>query len=112
VRAGRGKKVPGAGTLIGRALAVDPSNPSYLDSLGWAYVKQGKFADAVPPLEQAAKSAPSASSVQDHLGDAYFAIKRYRDAADAFTRALSGDREAIDVAAVTKKRDRARDLAK
>jgi len=110
--ADRGQKLPEAVALITRALAAEPDNPSYLDSLGWVYVKQGKFADAVGPLEQAAKAAPSASAVQDHLGDAYFGVKRYRDAADAFTRALTGDRDAIDVAAVTKKRDRARDLAK
>jgi tetratricopeptide (TPR) repeat protein len=110
--ADRGQKLDEALGLVKRALAADPESPSYLDSLGWVYVKQGKFAEAVTPLEQAVKIASSASAVQDHLGDAYFALKRYRDAADAFTRALTGDRDSIDVAAVTKKRDRARELAK
>lgn len=110
--ADRGQKLDEAVAFIKRALVVDPVSPSYLDSLGWAYVKQGKFADAVAPLELSAKAALSSSAVQDHLGDAYFAVKRYRDAADAFSRALTGDREGIDVAVVTKKRDRARELAK
>ena len=50
-------------------------------------------------------------AVQDHLGDLYFQMKRYRDAQTAFDRALTGDRDGIDVPAVTKKRDRARELA-
>jgi hypothetical protein len=46
------------------------------------------------------------------LGELYFQQKRYRDAADAWTRSLDGDRVTIDAAAITKKRDRARELAK
>ena len=110
--ADRGQKLDEAVSLISRALAAQPTNPSYLDSLGWAYIKQGRFADAVAPLERAANAAGAASVLHEHLGDAYFGLKRYRDAADAFTRALTGDRDGIDVAALTKKRDRARELAK
>ena len=98
--------------FITRALAADPENPSYLDSLGWAYFKQRKAADAVGPLERAVKNAPKASLVLDHLGDVYFELKRYKDAADVFERAVTGDRDGIDVAAVTKKRDRAKGLVK
>lgn len=110
--ADRGLKLDEAVGFIKRALAADPGNPSYLDSLGWAYFKQGKINDALAPLEQAARQASSSSLVQDHFGDALFAAKKYREAADAFTKALSGDRDSIDVAAVTKKRDKAKDLAK
>lgn len=110
--ADRGRKLDEAIVFIKQALAVDPTNPSYLDSLGWAYVKQNKFTDAIVPLEQAAKGATNASLIHEHLADAYFGAKRYREAAEAYARALSGDRDGIDVAAVTKKRDRARDLAK
>ncbi|MBP6715720.1 MAG: tetratricopeptide repeat protein [Acidobacteria bacterium] len=110
--ANRGLKLDEAVVLIKRALVTEPTNPSYLDSLGWAYVKQGKFAEAIAPLEQATRAVAGSSILQDHLGDAYFGAKRYREAADAFTRALGGDRDGVDVAAITKKRDRARDLAK
>ena len=40
--------------LIEKALAADPDNGSYLDSLGWAYFKQGKPAEARKQLERAA----------------------------------------------------------
>jgi tetratricopeptide (TPR) repeat protein len=45
------------------------------------------------------------------LGDQYFDSKRYKDAAEAFDRALTTDRAAVDAADVTRKRDRARELA-
>ena len=105
------RKLPEAVDLIQRALKIDADNPSYLDSLGWAYFRQDKLADAQPALEHAATSLPRVSVIQDHLGQLYFQMKRYREAASAFDRALTGDREELDVAAVTKRRDRARELA-
>lgn len=109
--ADRGERLDEALDLINRALAVDRGNPSYLDSLGWAHFRRGELEPAREPLEQAAAALPRTSVVQDHLGDLYFALKQYRAAADAFDRALAGDRLAIDVADVTRKRDRARELA-
>jgi tetratricopeptide (TPR) repeat protein len=109
--ADRGQKLPEALDLIKRALAVDADNPSYLDSLGWAYVKSSQLEPARDPLERAAAALPRVSVIQDHLAQLYFQLKRYRDAATAWDKALGGDREGIDVADITKKRDRARDLA-
>lgn len=109
--ADRGERLDEALELINRALEVDRGNPSYLDSLGWVRLRRGEFGPAREPLERAAAALPRTSVVQDHLGDLYFAVKEYRAAADAFDRALAGDRRGIDVAAVTRKRDRARELA-
>jgi tetratricopeptide (TPR) repeat protein len=107
----RGQRLDEAVALVKRALAIEADNPSYLDSLGWAYFKQGSVENARDPLERAATALPQNSVIQDHLGDLYFQLKRFRDAQAAFDRALAGDRDGIDVAAVTKKRDRARELA-
>jgi tetratricopeptide (TPR) repeat protein len=110
--ANRNQKLDEAAALITRALVVEAENPAFLDSLGWVYVKQRKYAEAASPLERAAAALPRDSVVLDHLGELYFQQKRYREAADAWTRSLDGDRVTIDAAAVTKKRDRARELAK
>jgi len=107
----RGKNLEEALTFVKRALAIDTDNPSYLDSLGWAYFKLDKFDDARSPLERAAAALPRSSVIQEHLGDVYFQMKRYGDSADAFERALAGDRDSVDAAAIAKKRDRARSLA-
>jgi tetratricopeptide (TPR) repeat protein len=109
--ADRGQKLPEAVDLIKRALAIEADNPSYLDSLGWAYVKSSELGPARDPLERAATALPRVSVIQDHLAELYFQLKRYREAAATWDKALGGDREGIDVAAITKKRDRARELA-
>lgn len=109
--ADRGEKLDEAVELIQRALGVDADNPSYLDSLGWAYTQRGDLALAVEPLERAASALPRTSVIQDHLGDLYLRLERYRDAAAAYERALSGDRQGVDAATVARKRDRARELA-
>ncbi|MEO7191150.1 MAG: tetratricopeptide repeat protein [Vicinamibacterales bacterium] len=110
--ANRNRKVPEAVDLISRALAIDEDNPSYLDSLGWAYFRMAQFDKALEPLERAATEVPQSSVIQDHLGDLYLKLDRYRDAAAAFDRALSGDGDGIDRAAIQKKRDRAQAKAR
>ena len=107
----RGRRLDEAVGFVERALALDPGNPSYLDSLGWAYFRQAKYDLALSPLERAAEGDPRGSAIQDHLGDLYMQLKRYKDALGAFDRALAGDRHELDVEAVTRKRDRARELA-
>lgn len=109
--ADHGQKLDEAVALIKRALVIEPDNPSFQDSLGWAYVKHGKPDEGRPSLEQAAVALPKTSVILDHLGEAYFQLKRYKDAAGAWDRSLSGDMEGIDAVAVTKKRDKARELA-
>ena len=105
--ADRGRKLNEAVDLVQRALAIDPDNPAYLDSLGWAYFKLGRLAEAVGPLERAAAGAPDSSVIQDHLGEAYLRLQRYADAAAAFDRAISGDLDGITAETLTRKRDRA-----
>jgi tetratricopeptide (TPR) repeat protein len=108
----RDRKLEDAVNLIKQALAIETDKPEYLDSLGWAYFKQGKADLARDPLERAAAAQPRASVIQSHLAEAYFRLKRYADAAATWDRALAGDHEGIDVPAVTQKRDKARQLAK
>jgi tetratricopeptide (TPR) repeat protein len=90
-------------TLLQRALTVEPGNPSYLDSLGWAYFQQGKLELADSPLTEAADKLKSSSVVQDHLGDLRFKQRRFADAAAAWERALGGDGQSIDRAKIESK---------
>ena len=108
----RGERLDEAVSLISRALAIEPGNPSYADSLGWAYFKQGRFDLAAEHLGKAAEGAATSSIIQDHYGDALFALKRYADAIDAWQRALAGDRGDIDPEEIEKKIARARDMGR
>jgi tetratricopeptide (TPR) repeat protein len=92
----RGERLDEAVALLERALKIEPGNPSYLDSLGWAYFQQGKLDLADGPLSEAAEKLKSNSVVQDHLGDLRFKQRRFADAAAAWERALGGDGQSID----------------
>jgi Flp pilus assembly protein TadD len=99
----RGVRLPEAVTLIERALKVDPDNPAYLDSLAWALFKQGKDAEAETPMRKAATAMPRESVIQDHLGDVLARRGKSDEAVSAWERALAGDGQGIDRAAVEKK---------
>ena len=99
----RGQRLDEAISLVQRALKIEPGNPSFLDSLGWAYYQQGKLDLADPPLTEAASKLPNNSVIQDHLGDLRFKQRRFSDATAAWQRALNGDGESIDRTAIEKK---------
>jgi tetratricopeptide (TPR) repeat protein len=107
--ADRGERLTEAISFIQRALKVEPGNPSYLDSLGWAFFKQGNAVEAETHLRKAADASPRQSIIQDHFGDVLAKQGKYREAIGAWERALAGDGEEIDRAAVQKKIRDARD---
>ncbi len=79
-----------AAELVGRALAADPKNGHYLDSLGWVRYRQGKVEEALGILERAAMNAPEAV-IYEHLGDACYALGLARRARAAWTKAAELD---------------------
>ena len=95
-------------SLIEKALIEDPDNGSYLDSLGWAYFKQGRAAEARKYLQRAADLSKSNSVIQDHLGDVLHALSDGSGAIAAWERALAGDGESVDAAVIKSKIARAR----
>jgi tetratricopeptide (TPR) repeat protein len=108
----RGERLDEAVTLLQRALKIEPDNPSYLDSLGWAYFQQGRVDLADGPLTQAAAKLRTSSVVQDHLGDLRLRQERYGDAADAWQRALAGDGQSVDKSKIEQKLRDARSKSK
>jgi tetratricopeptide (TPR) repeat protein len=104
----RGTALDEAVTLLQRALTIEPDNPSFLDSLGWTYVQQGKLDLADSPLTTAAAKLPKNSVIQDHLGDLRQKQNRQADAIAAWQKALAGDGEAVERAKIQKKIDQAR----
>lgn len=101
--ADHGLKVPEAVDLAQRAVKIDPGNPAYLDTLGWALFKQGRVDEAVEPLTKAAAALTGNSVIQDHHGDVLARKGRTAEAVAAWERALAGDGESIDRAAIEKK---------
>ncbi|HSK73012.1 MAG TPA: tetratricopeptide repeat protein [Pyrinomonadaceae bacterium] len=93
----RDVKIQEAFDLIQKAVNVDPTNPSYLDSLGWAYYKLGKYAEAEKYLKSAARYDSGSSTIMEHLGDAYQKQGKLELAKTAWQKALSLAANAEDI---------------
>ena len=106
--ANRGEQLDEAVALVRRALAADPDRPEYLDSLGWAHFKKGELNEAMKYLSAAAAKLPSNSEVQDHLGDVHARRGSLQEAIAAWTKALAGDGQGIEKAAVERKLEEAK----
>ena len=99
----RGERLDESVTYLTKALQAEPENPSYLDSLGWAYFKADKLDLAEANLKRAADQLKTNSVIQEHYGQVLFKLGRYDEAIAAWTRALAGDGDAIDKGDVDKK---------
>jgi len=89
--ADRNVRLPEAFAMIRRAVEAEPENPAYQDSLGWVLYRMGRFAEALPPLEKAAKAMgeePDAT-VLEHLGDVLEALNRHDEAVAAWRKAAA-----------------------
>jgi len=70
------------------AVSIEPTNGAYLDSLGWAYFRLGKYDLAEENLTKASLRMGSDPTVQDHLGDLYQKTGRLKLAAAHWERAV------------------------
>jgi tetratricopeptide (TPR) repeat protein len=86
--ADRNERLEEALVYIRRALEIDPWNGAYLDSLGWAYYRLGRFDEAREPLERAAREYPADPTVLEHLGDVYRELGDHDGALRLWRRAL------------------------
>ena len=84
-----GMRVEQGAEMIARAFAADPSDGNIQDSLGWAQYRRGQFDLAVGNLEQAVAKEPANAEINDHLGDAYWAVGRQREAGFQWNRVLT-----------------------
>lgn len=88
MNADRGVKLEESLNYIKQALTLEPNNGAYLDSLGWAYFKLGKYDLAEENLNKASIHMGSDPTVQEHLGDLYQKTGRLKMAAVHWERAV------------------------
>ncbi len=99
----RDERLEEAREMIDQAVKIDPTNPSFLDSLGWAYYKLGDLAKAELYLKEAARYDSASSTIQEHLGDVYQKLKMPELAKAAWHRALLLATAPADVKRIEKK---------
>jgi tetratricopeptide (TPR) repeat protein len=79
-----------AGDLIRLAVAAEPWNAAFLDSLGWVYYKTGDFSNARKYLGRAARLRDGRDPVvYDHLADAGYRLGDREAARDYWNQAVS-----------------------
>lgn len=113
--ADRGVRLTEAVDMIKKALDQDPQNGAYLDSLGWAYYRQGKLTEAEDNLKRAAERTPKDATILDHLGDVYAkqgnlkaAIAQWEASVKLYQTAPAPEQDAQEMAKVQKKLEGAR----
>ena len=113
--ADRGVQLPEAVSLLKKAVDYDPQNGAYLDSLAWAYYKQGQYALAEEYAHRAVLRSPNDPSVLDHLGQIYahngklqLAIEEWQKSLTSYQTSLRPEADPADIAKVTRVLDDAR----
>jgi len=83
-----GIKLKEAESFIKEAIKLRPKDGYFIDSLGWAYYRQGNYDLAVVELERAVALVPNDPIINDHLGDALFRAGYQNEAKYQWNRAL------------------------
>jgi tetratricopeptide (TPR) repeat protein len=105
-----GIRLDEAEDLVQQALKEDPYNGAYLDSLGWIYFKQNKFAESEVALRKAVERESHDATIHSHLGDLFaktgrgtLATAEWEKSLMEWRRSLPADLENDKVAELEKK---------
>jgi tetratricopeptide (TPR) repeat protein len=101
--ADQGVRLDEALKYVKGALAIDPRNGAYLDSLGWAFFKMNDLENAEKYLLEADAIVKNDPIIDDHLGDLYFKVGNYKKAEDFWTKSISIGTEPDDIQKVRRK---------
>ncbi|MFN0112086.1 MAG: tetratricopeptide repeat protein [Blastocatellia bacterium] len=86
--------------LIEQAIAIEPVNGSYLDSLGWAQFKLGQTEKAKENLDKAVLYSRRNSTAYEHLGDVLKKLGRLVEARKNWEKALELSLEEDEIARI------------
>lgn len=92
--ADQGKNLEKAEKMIRIAVAAQPDNPAYLDSLGWVLFRLERFEEARTELIKACADPDyKDATILEHLGDVHQALKQPEEAKKAWQEALQIEQE-------------------
>jgi tetratricopeptide (TPR) repeat protein len=92
-----GKDLGRAEELVRKALESEPQNGYYTDSLGWVFFMRGDYPRAIEELDKAATLTGNDPVILEHLGDAYCAVGRYREALDAYEKSKDIQKKNVEI---------------
>jgi tetratricopeptide (TPR) repeat protein len=100
--ADQGEHLQRALAMIRRAVAAEPDNAAYRDSLGWVYYRLGRYDEAIKELEEAAKGDDPDGVILDHLGDAHLKAEHRDQAIATWQRAVTAFQKNDDAKSLEK----------
>jgi tetratricopeptide (TPR) repeat protein len=103
--ADRGVRLDEALRYVKEALAIDPENGAYLDSLGWAFFKMNDLTNAEKNLLKADELVKDDPTIVEHLGDLYFKTGDLQKAQEFWEKSVSIGTEQDDIQKVRRKLD-------
>jgi len=74
-----------------KAVAAQPDNTSYLDTIGWVYFRLGQYREAETYVRKAVAKGEVSAVVYEHLGDIYFRLNESDRAIEQWNAALKLD---------------------
>jgi tetratricopeptide (TPR) repeat protein len=107
--ADRGVRLEEAVKYVREALALEPNNPAYLDSLGWAYFKLNDLPQAEKYLLQAGNFEKRDPIIADHIGDLYSKSGNLEKAQEYYQKSLSIGGKPEDAQKVRSKLEKVRE---
>lgn len=84
----RGVNLDRALDYVQRALAIEPNDGAYVDTLGWVQFKRGDYEAALTALTRASDLIPADPTINEHVGDALQALGQKREALRYWTKSL------------------------
>jgi tetratricopeptide (TPR) repeat protein len=95
--ADRGVRLEEAVEYVEKALALEPNNGAYLDSLGWAFFKLNDIPQAEKYLLKAVSIVKNDPTIHEHLGDLYYKTGDYDKAQEFWTKSVSNATEPDEI---------------
>ncbi len=80
-----------------RAIAVEPDNSSFLDTIGWVYYKLEDYEKALDYIQRSVDNNPESPEVLDHLGDIFEKMGDLIKAQEYWNKALELDSENSEI---------------
>lgn len=82
--------------LLKKAVQLEPTSGSIMDSLGWLYFQKGQFKKAYQILSKANELAPNQPVILEHLADAAEHAGQKQEALDIYRRIMAWTNEATN----------------
>jgi tetratricopeptide (TPR) repeat protein len=76
-----------------KALAAEPENDAYQDTIGWIYYRLGMYDLALIHIKKSVDNRQDSAVVIEHLGDVYLKLGDFKEAKSQWKRALEIDKD-------------------